>query len=158
MPSGTLHSSGFESAGALGNMTPEDADSLHFGAMSAIIMVLGLALITMGVMDYYANDFDDDEEQYPKYRTKQGLLGQRSNNDPESMSSPQPDRVAMVAGLTNEGAGTGPRDRRHEFEFELNEDAKDGSYQELPETFPSSQPSKPKKKKDGDESDKFDKV
>ena len=65
----------------------------------------------------------------------------------------------MVAGLSNEGAGTGPRDRRHEFEFELNEDQKDG-YQELPDNMPSSEPSKPKKKKDGngDGSDKFDKV
>ena len=87
MPSSNVHSTGLEGAGALGTMTPDETNSLHFGAMSAIIMVLGLALITMGIMDYYANDFDIDEEEYPKYRTKQGLLGHRNNNDPESMPS-----------------------------------------------------------------------
>jgi len=38
-----------------GSQTIEDANA-SFGAISAILMVLALAFLTMGAMDYYAND------------------------------------------------------------------------------------------------------
>lgn len=33
-----------------------------FGAISAILMVLALAFLTMGAMDYYANEKTEDKE------------------------------------------------------------------------------------------------
>jgi len=44
-----------------GSQTIEDANA-SFGAISAILMVLALAFLTMGAMDYYANDSVEDKE------------------------------------------------------------------------------------------------
>ena len=54
----------------------EDANA-SFGALSAILMVLALAFLTMGAMDYYANDMVEDKEYEAEMRkrSKMGLLG-----------------------------------------------------------------------------------
>lgn len=47
----------------------EDANA-SFGALSAILMVLALAFLTMGAMDYYANDQVEDKEYEAEMRKR----------------------------------------------------------------------------------------
>lgn len=114
-------------------------------------MVLVLAFLTMGAMDYYASEKTDEEIEFARTmkNTKQGLIGGRNGIEdslPEH-TPPQPDRVSMVAGLSSEGAGTGERIRRRELSYQDEENQAAEQVQK-----------KKKKKKDNDKDDKFDKA
>lgn len=134
----------------IGGLGTADEATAQFGAITAILMVLVLAFLTMGAMDYYATEKTDEEIEFARTmkNTKQGLIGGRNGIEdslPEH-TPPEPDRVSMVAGLSSEGAGTGERIRRRE----LNADDEENQGEQGLK--------KKKKKKDNDRDDKFDKA
>ena len=71
-------------------------------------MVLALAFLTMGAMDYYANEKTEDKEFARTMKnSKQSLIGDNNGVEdsmPEGLQTPnppQPNRMDMVSSLSN---------------------------------------------------------